>query len=122
METIETEAATATILSNRIVLVRAKSGVEINGGNARRGNQLIADAMPGDYGQIIDRREDYSVAPVEVFPLLNANPKLKALAIVVHRESSLRTAEIDKRFFKKQLQVFTSLDEAKAWLEELLDC
>jgi hypothetical protein len=121
MKTIETEQVTATILSDRIVLVRAKSGVEINWENARHGNRLIADAMPGDYGQIIDREEDYSVAPVEVFTILNANGKLKALAIVVHRESSLHTAEIDKRFSKKPLEVFTSVDQARAWLEQVLD-
>lgn len=120
MQVIETKEATATILSDRIVLVRATAGVEINWENARRGDRMIADAMPGDYGQIIDRENDYSVAPVEVFGILNANAKLKALAIVVHRESSLRTAEIDRRFFNKPLEVFTSVDEARAWLEGVL--
>lgn len=120
MKVIETEAATATVLNDYIVLVRAKPGVEVNRQHALRGDQLIAEAMPGDYGQIIDRLADYSVAPVEVFPILNANPKLKALAIVVHRDSSLRNAEIDRRFFSKELAVFRSVDEARNWLEQVL--
>jgi hypothetical protein len=93
--------------------------VEINQDNARRGNQLIAEAVQGDCGQIIDRQQDYSI-PVEVFPILNANPRLRAIAVVVHRESSLRAAEIDRRFFNKPLAVFTSVAEARDWLEQAL--
>lgn len=121
MKVIETAAATATILSDSIVLVRAKSGVEINLKNASRGDKLIEEAMPGDYGQIIDRAEDYSVAPVEVFQILNRNPKLKAIAIVAHRENSVKTAEIDKRLFKGETAVFSTVQDARSWLEEILE-
>lgn len=119
-KTIETATATATILSDTLVLVRAKSGVEINQDNASRGDKLIEDAMPGDYGQIIDRTEDYSIAPVEVFQILNQNPKLKAIAIVVHRETSLQTAALGKRLFDGEFAVFTSIEQARQWLENVL--
>lgn len=119
-KTIETASATATILSDRLVLVRAKSGVEINQENASRGGKLIENAMPGDYGQIIDRAEDYSIAPVEVLQILNQNPKLRAIAIVVHRESSRQTAELGRRLFKGQFAVFSSIEQARQWLESVL--
>jgi len=120
MKVIETPAATATILSERIVLVRARSGVELSGEQSSQGDKLIEDSMPGSYGQIIDRAEDYSIMPIEVFQVLNANPKLKALAIVVHRNSSRVNAEIDRHFFQRPLEVFTSVEEARNWLEQIL--
>lgn len=121
MKTIETPAAIATILDERMVLIRAKSGVEINHRGAAEGDRLVSEAMAGDYGLIIDRREDYSVQPVEVFRILNQNKKLKAIAIVAHRPSTVQNAEIDRRLFRGKLAVFGDLDTARNWLNAALD-
>lgn len=110
----------ASILSDHLVLLRAKAGVEVNRENATEANRLISDAMPGDYGEIIDRQEDYSLAPVEVYGVLNQVTKLKAIAIVVHREGSLATAAIGKHLYRNPIAIFTDLQEAKDWLEETL--
>lgn len=118
---IELEALTIAFIDDVTVLVRAKPEVTIDFDKAKETNELIQDSMPGDYGMIIDREADYSIMPVEVFGVLNKIEKLKAIAIVAHRNSSLTTAKIDKLLFKKQLDVFFSLTEAHRWIQETLD-
>ncbi len=116
---IETDILTATFHSDTVVTVRGKPHVHIDREKSAHSNQLIQDLMPGNYGMIIDREEDYSITPVEVFEILNNIEKLKAIAIVVHRNSSAKATNIDKLFSKIPLEVFFSVAEAKNWLDQM---
>ncbi|MGI1679742.1 MAG: hypothetical protein K6L75_13460 [Cellvibrionaceae bacterium] len=118
---IESALMTTAFISDSIVLVRAKPEVNINRDQAAHANKLIEDSMPSDYGMIIDREADYSIMPVEVFDVLNKIEKLKAIAIVVHRDRSAKAANIDKLLFKGHLKVFFSLLEANEWLNQILE-
>jgi len=111
----------ATILNKRIVLVRMKDGTNVDGEIAREGNHAIARAMGGDYGMLIDRTQDYSIMPVEVFNILNNIPTLKAIAVVIHRPRSEINTLLDQRLSQVPLDIFSTIEEAQQWLETTLD-
>lgn len=117
---METSALRVQILNDHIVLVRAKHGVEVSPKTTSEVNVFIDDAMSGNYGIIIDRAEDHSFVPVDIFEFLNNIPTLHALAVVVHTGASARAAEIDRMLFNRDLEIFSSVKEAKVWLEAVL--
>lgn len=120
MKKLETRTSFIEILDHEIALSRPKQGVEVNYEAARQGVALISDAMPGDFGLIIERAEDYSIIPTQVFEVLNETPKIKVIAIVVHNEISEKTAELNKMFFDRELQVFFSVGQAHEWVKSIL--
>lgn len=120
MKKLETPTSLIQILNEKIALSRPKQGVEVDYEAARRGMELISNAMPGDFGLIIERTEDYSIVPVEVFEVLNEITKLKVIAMVVHKESSAKTARLNKIFFDRDLEVFFSVGQAYDWVDGML--
>lgn len=114
---IDTGIVTLTIISDEVVVVRARVGVSIDGDAADETHKIIAEAMAGDYAMIIDREADYSLLPVAVFNVLNRLPRLKVIAIVARRPTSVTIAAIDKALCKKPLQVFDNLAEAESWVK-----
>ncbi|MGH1470583.1 MAG: hypothetical protein ACRBCS_05280 [Cellvibrionaceae bacterium] len=118
---VDTKLMTISFISDSVVLVRAKPEVNIDKEQSSLVNKLIEDTMPNDYGMIIDREADYSIMPVEVFGILNKIKTLKAIAIVVHRDSSAKATAIDKLLFKGHLKVFFSIPEAYLWMNETLE-
>ncbi len=120
MKTIETDFIHISFLDEEVVLVEAKHGVEIDAAKASYGNQLITDEMPGDYGMIIDRKEDYSIVPVEVYKILNSLPHLKAIAIVRHRPATTVSIDMEQRLFKGPLEVFDSVENARKWINGVI--
>ncbi len=117
---IETPTLKMTFISDNIVLVNAHTGVTVDGPVTKSSHQLISESYSGDYGMIVDRAGDYSLSPVEVFQVLNDLPRLKAIAIVVHRDSTKAIAQIDKSLSKKPLQVFDNINNAQTWLNSHL--
>jgi len=115
MKKIESPISHIQILSENVVLSQPRQSAEVGYEAARLGIVLISNAMPGEFGLIIERAEDYSIIPVEVFEVINETPKLKVIAIVVHKESSAKTAELNKMFFHRELEVFFPL--IKPWSE-----
>jgi len=75
--------------------------------------------MPGNYGIIIVREEDYSISPIPVFNILNNMTGLKALAIVTHRDHSATTTELDRALFEGELEVFNSVESAQEWINQV---
>jgi len=120
METFNTATGTATIYNDQVALIRVKAGVDVVYDNALQVLSDIDRRMLGDYGIIIDRAEDYSLSPVEVYQICNSLERLKALAIVIYRPSSKPTTEIDRRLFVGSLDVFADIDTAKRWIESIV--
>jgi len=98
LKTLETDHMVASILSDHTAMIRA---------------------MPGNYGIIIDREEDYSISPIPVFNILNNMTGLKALAIVTHRDHSATTTELDRALFEGELEVFNSVESAQEWINQV---
>lgn len=120
MQKIETPTLTIHVLDDTTVVLEGRPGVNIDARHARRDNELIAGLMPGDYGIIIDRKADYSIAPVEVYEVLNAMTRLKAIAIVAHRPITAATAPAEKPLYRGLFRTFLSVDDAHAWLKSVL--
>ena len=120
MKSIQDRTGSAKFLNDHIVLVQMNEGTEVNREIALQGNKAIANAMPGDYGMIIDRQADYSLMPVEVFEVLNSISTLKAIAIVAHRQSTAEFIKFEKRMFKNSLELFVDIESAEAWIEQTL--
>lgn len=120
MKEFETENVLVKKLAENIVLVEAKYGVEINKEKSLRSNQMIVDEMGQDYGMIVDRKLDYSIDPVSIYQLLNSIEPLRAIAIVLHKESHLSMIAMEQKLFKGPLEVFWNINDAKTWLENTL--
>jgi len=109
------------ILDDKTVMVEAIDGVEIDAIKARRANDMIARAMPGDYGMIINRKADYSIVPLDVYRILNSIPTLKAIAIVIHKRRNFLPIITEKKLFERELEVFDSVDTARQWLAHVIN-
>lgn len=119
--TQQTETITITFFSPRIVMVTPREGIEIDRKAALSNTSIISQEMSSSYGMIIDRKADYSLAPVQVYDLLNSIDALKAIAIVVHNKDNFLPISIEQNLFKGPLNLFESVDAARAWLEEVMD-
>lgn len=108
------------VLDDKTVMVEVIDGVEIDAIKARRANEMIARAMPGDYGMIINRKADYSIVPLDVYKILNSIPTLKAIAIVIHNGRNFLPIITEKKLFARELEVFDSVDSARQWLKHVI--
>ncbi|MDH5258774.1 MAG: hypothetical protein OEX07_12235 [Gammaproteobacteria bacterium] len=117
MKYIDTDFVHISILDDEVVLVEAMYGVEINAEKSKYANELIENEMQGVYGMIIDRKADYSIAPVGVYKVLNSLDKLKAIAIVTHSKRNFLPVETEKNLFNGALAVFDSIHEAHKWIK-----
>jgi len=120
MKKIDTDFIHINILDDKTVLVEAMEGVDITYEKSTYANQLIADAMPGNYGMIIDRKADYSIVPVDVYNVLNSLNRLKAIAIVVYSKKSFFPLSAEQKLYHGKLEVFQTICEAHHWLSETL--
>ncbi|NIQ11611.1 MAG: hypothetical protein GWO08_17490, partial [Gammaproteobacteria bacterium] len=70
---------------------------------------------------IIDRKEDYSIVPVDVYEVLNGFEKLKAIAIVIYKETSAPNVAIEEYLFNGRMKLFSDVEEAEAWLRTVVE-
>ncbi|UJH91504.1 hypothetical protein LZ575_01805 [Antarcticibacterium sp. 1MA-6-2] len=61
------------------------------------------------------RENDYNVDPTIYYNIKNTN--LAGIAIVSIKASSLKMAEFEQKFAKMPFELFTDLEEAKAWVK-----
>ncbi len=72
------------------------------------------------FGYITYRKNSYAVDPM-VYLKTSEIKNLVAFAVVADDEQKLRNAEIEKLFLKKPLEIFSNLDEAKDWVNNLIE-
>ena len=116
MKKIDTGYCDVTFLDDKLLVIEARDGVEITADVSSRGYDAIEKEMPGDYGVIIDRIKDYSIAPVEVYDIMNRRQRLRAVALVAHRQTTVRSAEMERRLSIKPLECFLNLEDAVSWI------
>jgi hypothetical protein len=121
MKYIDTDFIHICILDNETVLVEAIDGVNIDDKKSQLANDLIENEMPDNYGMIIDRKSDYSIAPIEVYRNLNKIKKLKAIAIVVHNKTNFLPIEMEQNYFNGQLEAFQYIKDAHEWLTTIVE-
>ncbi|MBT0608728.1 hypothetical protein [Aequorivita echinoideorum] len=72
------------------------------------------------FGYITYRKNSYSVDPL-VYIQTSQIENLIGFAVVSKEESKLANLEIEKYFLKKPLASFSSLDDAKDWINSLIE-
>jgi len=71
------------------------------------------------FGYITHRKHSYSVDPSIYFETSKIN-NLKAFAIVSVQKINEMNAELEKKFLKKPLKHFETLDDAVKWINEMI--
>jgi len=71
------------------------------------------------YGYISNRVNSYSINPT-VYLQTAQRSNIKAIAVVGSSESKIASTAVEKQFFKLPFEVFTTLEEARAWLQTTL--
>ena len=69
---------------------------------------------------IIDRKEDYSIIPVDVYEVINSMDRLKAIAIVLYNETAKLGMATEKHLFNGSLAVFDNVEVARVWLKDVV--
>ena len=107
------------LLGDNIMMLVGKAGVEIALEDSKQHRQIVDNACSGDYGYLLDRRNDYSVKH-ETYVHLNNNPRLKCIAVISYRRNTVINFSLEKRFIRKPFELFDSLEAAKEWLQQQL--
>lgn len=100
----------------KYVLVVMKEGITVK---PEYNDDLIAVAetyFPDQiFGYITYRKNSYAVNP-QVYVETSKIDNLAAFAIVVTSEETPQPIEVERRFLKKPMQIFNSLNVAKDWI------
>lgn len=119
MKTFETDFGRFVFLDDHTVVAEAYRSVNIDGQKAKSAIALIEQELPGDYVMVLDRKADYSVAPIEVYEFFASIKRLKALAIVNYRRRGFLPEDMERRIYGGQIENFTSIEDAHDWAKSL---
>jgi len=72
-----------------------------------------------DFGYLSLRKNSYAVDPV-IYTYIRGLENLKAFAIVSKKEIDMHNFNIEKMFYKKQMEFFIEYDNALAWVKKRL--
>ena len=120
MKIIKADFGTFTFLDEQTVAATANHGVEIDRTKAQYAIDLIEKEMPADYGIILDRKADYSVAPIEVYQFFASQERLKAIAIVTYNRRDFLPDNLEEKLFGSSIQKFASIMEAHNWIKYII--
>ena len=73
------------------------------------------------FGYISNRVNSYSVDPTIYLDTSGKFAKMKAMAVVTQRKMQRLNVQLERQFFKAELEVFESIEEGKAWIEKVLN-
>jgi hypothetical protein len=103
-----------------IVVVEAEEGVTLS---YKTGFSILVSGLKylgnRPFVYITNRVNSYSVNPND-YIYLEKIPTLKGLGIVTPNEIGMQNAELELNFFKKPMEIFSSLSEAYQWGMEVL--
>lgn len=119
MTVLKTDFGQFIFLDEHTVVAEANHGVNIDGSKVQHAIDLIENELSGDYAIILERKEDYSVMPVEVYQFFASVERLKALAIVSYKGRDFLPDNMEKTIYKGRVEKFTSVDQAHAWIKSI---
>lgn len=103
-------------LDERTVVATAHEGENIDAKKVHDGIALIEQTLPGNYALILNRKNDYSIVPVEVYKYFASLERLKAIAIVHYSNREFLPDNMEQRIFGRTIQKFKTVDDAHDWL------
>ncbi|WP_412561051.1 MULTISPECIES: hypothetical protein [Winogradskyella] len=108
-------------LFDNYVITNFNEGVDLNYANFyEAGLEIRNHFMDKPFGYIANRNNSYSINLHDVTIFNKAFPNLKAYAIVTYNTLTERVFEIENHFFTSNRQAFKNINDAIAWVEEIL--
>ncbi|MCC8359031.1 hypothetical protein [Salinimicrobium sediminilitoris] len=108
---------------DRILINEMNEGALLDVETNRKILQIGHDSFNNDFfGYISHRINSYAVNPM-VYRESAENPQLKAIAVVSKDPVTRQTALLEQQFYanKNCFKIFSSLEEATAWMFELIN-
>jgi len=118
-EKITTNFGHFIILNERTVVACANEGENINLAKAKIAINLIEKALPAEFVLIMDRKNHYSIEPVEVYKYFGQVVRLRGIAIVTYRSPDFLPDNMEQRIAQVEMRKFSSVEDALMWSEML---
>ena len=109
-----------TFLDKKTVVATANHGTNIDATKVQLAIDLIENELSGPYALILDRKSDYSIVPVEVYSFFSSIKRIKAIAIVRYNEREILPNNMEEKIFGKNIEKFSTINEAHEWTNSLL--
>ena len=121
MSTIETDFDFGKVkIQNDIVIAEMKEGITFDINYNAEFLKFCKDHFKEKtYGYISNRVHSYSVNPT-VYIDTAKNSNIRAIAIVTSDPINKGNAEIERQFFEYPFEVFTTLEQAVKWMNQVL--
>ncbi len=119
---LELDFATIRIYES-LIITECKEGVLLDVQKNRKVLELAGEVFNnGAFGYISNRINSYAVDPM-VYRESAAHPQLKAIAVVSSNELARSSAKLEQQFYTNTnpFQIFSSLEEAKVWINGVLE-
>lgn len=111
-------------IDDKILVSELHEGVLLDVENNRKILALGQEIFQGKaFGYISHRINSYAVDPM-VYRESAEHEQLRAIAVVSDKEMARKSAQLEKNFYtnKNSFQIFSSLEEAKTWIREIVTC
>ncbi len=111
-------------IDDKILVSELHEGVLLDVENNRKILALGQEIFEGEaYGYISHRINSYAVDPM-VYRESAEDERLRAIAVVSSKDMARKSAQLEKKFYtnKNSFQIFSSLDEARDWIKEVVSC
>ncbi len=104
------------------IVAEVKENVNLTFESGKELFQLALDYYKSvvPYVYISNRIHSYSVKPTEHYKLENIFPNFQGYAIVTYDNVSYKVAELEKLFTNRPTRVFNNLDDAIAWVDDII--
>lgn len=105
-----------------MIVTECNEGVLLDVQKNRKVLELAGEVFDnGSFGYISNRINSYAVDPM-VYRESAAHPQLTAIAVVSDSELARNSAKLEKQFYtnKNPFNIFSSLEEAKDWIREIM--
>ncbi|NRD20262.1 hypothetical protein HNV08_09410 [Winogradskyella eckloniae] len=119
-KTVETEFCTVNFYENYIITI-IKEGIHIE----QYHNETLINMAEDHYKStpfvyITHRIHSYSVNP-NIYKTTSKMKSLAGFAVVTKDYKALKNAQIEKLFLNKPFEIFSNLEDALTWKDELLN-
>lgn len=101
------------------VIACTVEGADIDVDHHKRVIDEIEKRVDGDYGIILDEKNSYSVRLGTMVEIRN-NPRLRCMAAIAYRTSTRMVANVTGAAMGKPFNIFSTSEEACAWMEAQL--
>lgn len=107
----------------KLIVSECKEGVLLDVHKNRKVLELAGEIFNNNsFGYVSNRINSYAVDPM-VYRESAAHPQLKAIAVVASNDLAQSSAQLEKQFYTNTnpFRIFTSLKEARNWIDEILN-